>query len=64
MSCLSVVQGEFAQIIHLGGEKLVQSCLHEDGTCDMVRNSTRSVNGCNTSMHAKVETNNLFFKWH
>ena len=39
MSYLSVVQGEFAQIIHLGGEKLVQSCLHEDGTCDMVRNN-------------------------
>ena len=30
------LQGEFAQIIHVGGSELVKSCIRPDGKCEMV----------------------------
>ena len=36
ISSLLNLQGEFSQIVHLGGSELVKSWIRPDGLCDMV----------------------------
>ena len=51
-------QGEFAQIIHMGGKDAIQTCIRPDGMCDMVRDDV-IFTVCQSSPLAAAEWNSV-----